>query len=432
MEILIIFLLIIINGVFAMSEIAIVSARKSRLQNLAEQGSRRARIALALAEDPTRFLSTVQIGITLIGILAGAFGGATVAHRLDTTFSQVEALQPYSNVLAVALVVLLTTYLSLVVGELAPKRLGLQNPERIALIVAGPMRRLSFLTAPVVSLLSGSTHLLLRLLGVHQFPRPDVTEDDVTALILQGTQAGVFERTEHSMVVGVLSLDNVRVDAVMTPRTEIEWLDLNDPLSENLQKISTSTHSRFPVAHEQLDQIVGILAIKDVLKAQLAGQSVDLKVLSHQPPYVPGSQVLSQTLETFKHTGEHIALVVDEHGGIDGLVTITDLLEEIIGEVGQSPPQIVRRPDGSWLIDGLLPVHDLQEILDVEEDELDDEDFSTLGGFVMHSLGRIPAAADAFEWQGFRFEVMDMDGRRVDKVLVSRVKAGDHEQPTER
>lgn len=424
MELLIILLLLIINGIFAMSEIAIVSARKTRLQALAEAGNSRAKSALELAENPNRFLSTTQIGITLIGILAGAFGGATIAGQLEDRFDQIDLLQPYSNFLAVIVVVVATTYFSLVVGELVPKRLGLQNPERVAMIVAKPMRRLSIVTAPLVALLSKSTDAILMLMGAHQSNRPELTEDDVTALILQGTEDGIFEHTEHSMVVGVLSLDDVSVEQIMTPRTEIEWLDLEDSLDDMLKQISESPHTHFPVSKEQLDHLEGILAIKDLLNCKLTNQPIELKSLLRPPLYVPETQVLTQTLETFKRLGQRMALVIDEHGGIEGMVTMTDILEEIVGDVSQGESQVIQRADGSWLMDGLLPVSELEELLSIEDDHtLEDEDFQTLGGFVMQSLGRVPTSSDTFEWQGFRFEVMDMDGRRVDKVLVSKINA---------
>lgn len=426
LEILLIFLLLLLNGVFAMSEIAIVSSRKVRLQQKAEDGDTAAKTALDLANSPNRFLSTVQIGITLVGILAGALGGATLAERLALWLSKIQGLAQYSAGLAFAIVVLLTTYFSLVIGELIPKRLGLLNPERVAVAVAKPMRALSLLASPLVKILSLSTDLGLRLLGASASKEPPVTEEEIKVLMEQGTQVGVFETVEQDMVESVFSLADRPIDSIMTPRTEIEWLDLDETNEEILEEIKQSRHTRFPVAQDNLDNVVGMLSAKVFLEKMLAGETFNISDLLEPPLFVPDSMSTLRTLGRIKDAGVHEALVLDEYGGLLGMVTLYDILKAIVGELpgpGDSEePQAVVREDGSWLIDGLLPIDEVKSVLDLEE--LPEEDrigYQTLGGFVMSQLGRIPTAGQQFEWNGMRFEVIDMDGRRVDKVLVSKI-----------
>jgi putative hemolysin len=422
MEILIIILLTLFNGVLAMSEAAILSARKTRLQQLADEGDKRAQITLEMARDPNRFLSTVQIGITLVGILAGAFGGATVAESIAAQLRTIPALAPYSVTIGVLVVVLLTTYLSLVIGELVPKRLALQNPERIAMLVAPWMARVSALTDPVVRLLGFSTDFVLRLTGTQASDDPPISEEEIRVLIRQGVQAGVFEEAEENMVAGVFKLVDRRISMMMTPRTEIEWLDLNDPLETNLQIIQHSPHSRFPVGRGSLDDVQGIVRAKEMLNRSLSGQPPDLVAILREPLIVPETATASHALELFKKSNTHIALVLGEHGGIEGLLTMNNLIEEIIGSVDQ--PGAMQRDDGSWLLDGLLPIDEFKETVDIKAlpDE-EDGHYHTLGGFVMAQLGHIPKASEHFEWDGLRFEVMDMDGMRVDKVLVAKLEA---------
>lgn len=423
LEILIILVLIIVNGVFSMSEMAIVSARKVRLQHQANQGDAKARVALELAEAPNRFLSTVQVGISLIGILTGAFGGATLADKLASYLRLIPGLAPYSQAIAFAIVVLTITYLSLIIGELVPKRLALNNPERIAANVAIPMRMVEAIASPVVHLLSASTDLVLRVLGIGPSTEPQVTEEEIKVLIEQGTEAGTFEEAEQDMVERVFRLGDRPVNALVTPRPDIVWLDLEGSAEENRQKIMESAHSRFPVCQGGLDNVLGMLHVTDLLGRSLSGQALDLTVSLRQPVFVPESTRGLKVLELFKKTGIHMALVVDEYGVVQGLVTLNDILVEIVGDVSSADelenPQAVQREDGSWLLDGMLPVDEFFELFDI--DELRGEhrgSYQTLGGFVMTHLGRIPAATDHFEWEGMRFEVMDMDGNRVDKVLV--------------
>lgn len=406
-----------------MSEMAIVSARKVRLQQLANQGDLKARVALKLAESPNNFLSIVQVGITLINILNGVFGGATIAKRLEIYVKLIPLFTPYSEPISFGIVVLVITYFSLIVGELVPKRLALNNPERIASIVAIPMRALAALASPIVYLLSGSTEMVLRILGITPSDEPQVTEEEIKILIEQGTEAGTFEEAEQDMVERIFRLGDRPVSSFMTPRPDIVWLDLEDTPQENREKMVDSAYSRYPVCQGGLDNVLGVIPVTDLLARSFRGESLDLTLGLRQPVFVPESTRGLKVLELFKQTITHIALVVDEYGVIQGLVTLNDVMSEIVGDVpsvdGDEEPQAVQREDGSWLLDGMLPVEEFLELF--HQSELESEErgsYQTLGGFVITHLGRIPAAADHFEWQGMRLEVMDMDGNRVDKVLV--------------
>lgn len=416
--------LTILNGGLAMSETAIVSVRKTRLQQAVNTGDTRARVALDLANSPNLFLSTTQIGITLVGILAGAFGGATIAHRLEIILEQIPTLAPFSDAISLGLVVIVITFFSLIIGELVPKRLALQNPERIAATIAPPMYGLSRLTSPIVHLLSISTDAVLRLLGVKAAPEQPVTEEEINIMIEQGTQAGTFEETEQDMVEQVFRLGDRRISGLMTPRPDIIWLDLDDPLEVNQQKIARQHHSYYLVCRGSFDNILGILHVKDVLAQSLSGKPLNLETLVRPPLYVPESMRVFKVLEQFKQTGVHLALAVDEYGVVQGLMTLNDIMEAIVGEVPAADeavePGIVQRADGSWLFDGMLPIDQIKDRLHL--DKLPGEDqggYQTLGGMMMSHLGRIPSAADHFEWRNWRFEVIDMDGKRVDKVLVT-------------
>ena len=422
-EIIFILLLLIANGVFAMSEIALVSARKVRLQQRAGTGDARARAALELANAPETFLSTVQIGITLVGILAGAFGGATLAEQLAAQLARIPALTAYSEAVGFGLVVLIITYLSLVIGELAPKRLALNNPEKIASLVAHSMRRLSRVTSPVVGLLNFSTSLVLKAFGLKAPADPPVTEEEIKVLIHQGAEAGVFEHAERQIVESVFRLDDRRVTALMTPRLEIVWLNTDAPLEDIQSRITESHYSRFPVAHRNLDNVLGIVTAKELLNRCLAREPLDLRSSVSRPLFVPDSQSALQLLELFKKARTHLALVVDEYGQLEGLVTLHDVLESLVGDmhaVGETDPYAVQRGNGSWLLDGSLLIDEFKEIFPVRTLP-GEERYQTLAGFVITRLGRLPRTADSFQWQGLRFEVMDMDGRRVDKVLVTPV-----------
>lgn len=426
-QLLIIFSLLLLNGAFAMSEIALVSARKARLQQSAEDGQSGANAAIQLAENPNRLLSTVQIGITLVGIFSGALGGATLAQSLAQQLQKIPSVAEASQEIALAIVVLLTTYFSLVIGELIPKRLALNNPERIAIAVAPFMRTLAWFTAPVVSLLSKSTDLGLRLLGVRPSEEPPVTEEEIKVLMEQGTQVGVFETAEQDMVTGVFRLSDRYIDSVMTPRTEIEWLDLDEPFEELRLRVLRSGHTRFPVAQGTLDNVQGVLLARDFLSHCIENAPVEIRTLLQPPLFVPDSMSVLKVLEMIKEAGVHVALVIDEYGGLLGMVTLYDILEAIVGEIpdaSDNDQQAIRREDGSWLLDGLISIDEFKDIFDLRD--MPDEErigYQTLGGFIMSQLGAIPSAGQHFEWQNLRFEVMDMDGRRVDKVLVSPISS---------
>lgn len=431
MELVIILLLTLVNGLLSMSEIAIVSSRKVRLTQLIASGSNGAKHALELAESPNRFLSTVQIGITLVGVLQGAFAGAALAHPIASVLAQIEFLRPVSEALGLFTVVAGTTYLSLVIGELVPKRLGLQNPERIAVLVAPAMHQLSRISAPIVHLLSISTDALLRLLGTRASDEPPVTDEEIYSLMEQGVEAGVFEANEGTMVASIMSLDDRSVASLMTPRLDIEWIDLAAPTEEIRTIIGESRHSRFPAAYGTLDQVVGIIRSKDLLDSLLKQQNFELNTCIREALFIPETASAAHALALFKQSGRHMALVISEYGGVEGLITLNSLIDQIIGITEK--PGATQREDGSWLLDGLLPIDEFKTLLDVKSlPEEDEGHYQTLGGFVMTQLGRIPAAADRFESVGLRFEVMDMDGRRVDKVLVSRTKmAVDAEGPVD-
>ncbi|MBP5974631.1 HlyC/CorC family transporter [Brasilonema sp. CT11] len=434
-EILIIVFLILANAVFVMSELAIFSVRKVRLQQLADRGDAKARVALELASSPNQFLGTVQIGITLLTIISGAYGEETIAKRVAPILNFIPLEADFKQHLAKGLAILVITFLTLILGELVPKRLALNNPEPIASVIAIPMRTLSKLTSPVVSLLSFATDTVLRLLGTRPSKEPLVTEEEIRVLIEQGTEEGTFEEAEQDMVERVFRLGDRPVSSFMTPRPDILWLDLEDSTEENRQKIIDGTYSRYPVCQGGLDNVLGIIPVTDLLARSFCGENLDLTVGLRQPVYVPESTRGLKVLELFKQTVTHMALVVDEYGVIQGLVTLNDVMIEIVGDVpsvdDQEDPQIVQREDGSWLLDGMLGVDHFFELFDVEELSPEHRgSYQTLGGFVMAHLGRIPSAADHFEWQGMRLEVMDMDGNRVDKVLVvpQEAKSGNNEK----
>jgi putative hemolysin len=422
-EIGVVLLLVLFNGVLAMSEIAVVSARRARLRQRAEQGDKGARQALELAADPERFLSTVQIGISLVGILAGTFAGATLADELAVELSRVPVLARYSAAISVVVVVVAITYLSLVLGELAPKRIALSNAARVASLVARPMQILSVVTYPVVQVLSFSTRVVVRLFGIREMTQPTFTRQELLIMMEEGAEAGVLKEAESDMVEHVFRLADRRVSALMTHRAEIVWLDLDESPGVWAQQIIESNHTLLPVAREDLDEVVGIVHAKDMLARALAHEPLDLEDMLESPLFLPENTPILKALEQFRECRLHIALVIDEYGGIQGLVTTTDLLEAIVGDMpvmGELfEPEAVLREDGSWLLDGLLPIDEFKELLDIADLPGEAQGYyETLGGFVMRSLGRIPATGDHFEWDGRRFEIVDMDGFRVDKVLV--------------
>jgi len=417
-RILIIFLLILMSGFFAMSEAAVFAARKSRLQHRANEGDLRAIRALELSRTPNRFLPTVTIGITLVGILSGAIGGAPIADALAAQLDKIPALIPYSHSLSLTLVVILLTFVTMLLGELVPKRIALYNAEKIASGIAGFMSFVAAVLYPVVWLLGKSTDVMLHLLRVKHTDEPLVTEEELLVQLNEGTQAGVFEEAEQDMVEGVFSLSDQRVNALMTPRNEIIWLDVNDTVAEIRRKVKDCPFSRFPVGDDSLDNVVGVVKAKDLLLADLKSGK-QLKEIARPPLFVPETAFGSRALEILKEAKREMVLVVDEFGVVQGLLTLADILEEIVGAF-EGEPQATQRQDGSWLLDGRLPNDEFKEIFNLRRLP-DEEEYETLGGFVMLHLGRIPQAADLFDWNGLRFEVMDMDGKRVDKILVSTI-----------
>ncbi len=425
MDIALLLLLILFNGAFAMSEIAVVSSRKTRLQRLADDGRPGAHSALSLHAEPSNFLSAIQVGITTIGILSGAIGEAALVDPFAAWLSGFPVIAPYARLIALTIVVAGLTFFTVVVGELVPKRLALMAPESIASLVSRPMLWLARSTRPIVWLLSASSGLVLRLTGVRRKDEPPVTDDEIKVLMGQGAEAGVFHESERAIVSNVLRLDEQRIKAIMTPRKDIYALDLNDPDAEIRRRISESPYTRIVVCRDGLDHIVGILRTSDLLKAALGNEPLDVARALRPPLYVPAGVSTTQLLENFRKARLQSALIVDEYGELQGLATLTDVLTSIVGEIPSEDlseeQDIVMREDGSWLMDGGVSVERFKTVLRVNDDLPGEEEnaFDTLGGFLMHRLGRVPAAADHFEWGGCRFEVMDMDKNRVDKVLVA-------------
>lgn len=425
LEIAVIFALLLANGLFAMSEIAVVSARKTRLRQRAEAGNARARAALELAENPNRFLATVQVGITLVGTLAAAFGGARVASSLADFLAQAPWLAAYARPLSFSLVVAAITLASLIIGELVPKRLGLANPEGIAAFIAGPLGALSRIVSPLVTLLSWGTDVILKLLRIEAKPVVEVTEEEVGLLVREGTRAGVFHPSEPAMVEGVLALDRLSLGELMTPRAKIIWVNVHEPHDAIWHKIVVSGHTTFPVYDGNRDHVVGVITVKAIYANLAAGIPPRVKDLMTPPLVVPSTQSASALLETFKRTGKHIALVADEFGGIVGLVSLHDIMEAIIGEL-PSPderlkPRAKRREDGSVLVDAIIELDEFARVVpDFQLPPAASRHYQTFAGFIMQQLGRVPAEGEAFDWSGYRVEVIDMDGHRVDKVLLMR------------
>jgi len=427
-ELLVIFMLILLNGVFAMSEMAVVSSRRARLKMMVtRRGSHGAAMALRLIDDPSRFLSTVQIGITLIGTVAGAYGGATLGEELGTWLNSFPLLNPYGEEVGFGIVVIAITYFSLIFGELVPKRVALHSPERIAIIVAGPMMAISKVAAPLVWLLKIAIDAVLRLLKRDAARETSVTHDEVKSLITEGTLAGIFAPQEREMIEGVLRLADRAVRVIMTSRYDVVWLDANDEPEQVRRKIAEAGFSHYPVCRGALDEIVGIVHTKDLLDAALRGDSFSLGKYVVEPMVVPEGTPSLYLLEQFKKTGIHIAIIVDEFGTVEGIATLTDIMESIVGELPEqgetAPPEAVRRQDGSWLVDGMMPMDEFEDRVGIHGLHAPDK-YETVGGFVLHVLGRFPVTSDHFKYEGIRFEVVDIDGRRVDKVLVHPPSSG--------
>lgn len=434
MDILIILGLILLNGVFAMSELAVVSSKRIRLEKLSENGSRGAKAALKLADNPSRFLSTVQVGITLIGIFNGAFGEASLVAKLSPQIATVPVLAEYAKEIALGIVVIGITFASIVLGELVPKRIAMQYPEAVAMTIAAPMNWLSKLMAPFVKLLTIATEFFLRLLGLHKAKEDAVTEEDIAGMIKEGTEAGVFERTEHDIVTRALRLDDQRLPSLMTPRADLIYIDLNDKVEQNLQKIADTPFSRFPVCRGDFSQMVGIVHSGDLFEQSIRSNSfsnIDFEVVTKPALFVPESLSAMQLLESLKKNRSEVALIVDEYGEIEGMITLSDVMGALVGDVSvideDHEADAIQRDDGSWLMDGGISLGRFREIFGttiIFPDE-DSGSYHTLAGFMLNQLGRIPGVSDNFEWGGYRFEVMDMDRNRIDRILVERISSSE-------
>lgn len=425
LSILILLLSMILNGIFAMAEIALVSSRQARLEQRVENGERGAAVALKLMREPNRFLSTVQIGITLVGIFSGAFGASQLAGPLSEILAKIALIEPYSYEIAFTFLVLVITYFSLVIGELVPKRVAINNPEAVSSSLAVPMHFLSKLAKPIVSLLSASSELGVRLLGIKPDDTPEITEEEIRVLIEKGHRIGVFEETEREMFSGVFRMGQRRVNALMTPRTEMTWIDINDPIEEIWDYILTTPHARIPVADDDLDKVLGYIQIRDLLGQSPNNPDFNLHDFIKDPIYLPENMSALKALDNFQIGGVHLAMVVDEYGGIVGMVTDYDILKTIVGNIPEdqedSDTLAYQRGDGSWLFDGLIVIDQLKEHLDISDIPGEENGvFQTLSGFVMSQLGEIPKTGTKFTYDDFEFEVVDMDGRRIDRVLVTR------------
>ncbi len=426
MEIAILIALILLNGLFAMSEIALVTARKARLQKLIDEGDSGAAAAVKLGEDPTRFLSTIQIGITSIGVLNGIVGEAALAEPLAHWLVSLGVSQSYASFGATALVVITITYFSIVVGELVPKRIGQSYPETFARLVARPIHLLALATKPFVLLLSASTRALLRLMGVKETKGTPVTEEEIHAMLVEGTSAGVIESHEHTMVRNVFRLDDRQIGSLMVPRADIVCLDVDDSFEDNLRHIEESDHARFPVVQGGIENILGVINARQWLARALKDKSQSLREQSLQSPlYVPETITGMELLDNFRLSDVHMAFVIDEYGEVQGIITLQDLIEAITGEFQPRDPETswaVQREDGSWLLDGHIPVPELKDRLGLEEvPEEDRGRYHTLSGMIMLLTGALPRVADVVEWEGWKLEIVDMDGRAIDKVLAVRL-----------
>lgn len=435
-EVVLIIALLVINGLLAMAEMAVVTARRARLTKLAEAGDRRAAAAIELVTKPTQFLSTVQIGITLIGILAGAYGGATIAGQLASPLAMTPVIGPYAEQIALAVVVTTITYLSLIVGELVPKRIALANPERIARLVAQPMRMLSRVSGPVVRLLTASTNFVLRLVGLHQTAEVSVTEDDVRALVAQGTAMGNIHAGEEEIVRRVLRLGDRPAAAIMTPRTDLQWIDPDEDPSAIRQLVIESRHTRLLVCQGAVDNVLGLVLTRDLLRQYVQGQRFDIRAALKQPLFIAETTPVLRLLEMFRQSGTPAAVLLDEFGGVQGMTTIADIFTDLVGELPEGDPakngepEIVKRQEGGWLVDGATPVEALEEALEFTlPPEEHEREYRTVGGLVLTHLGHLPRIGEAVEAAGFRFEVVDMDSRRIDRVLITLVPTRGAEPP---
>ncbi|WP_061933482.1 hemolysin family protein [Aureimonas sp. AU22] len=419
-NLLIVVFLILLNGFFAMSELAVVSSRRARLQQMAQNGKRGAEGAIKLIDDPTSFLSTVQIGITLVGIFAGAYGGSVFAEPLAQFLAPLPVIGAYAQGFAFGLVVVLITYFSLILGELVPKRFALANPEAIACFVSSPMRALAKIGAPIVWFLRVSTETVGKLVGANEKGENAVTEEEVKAMIAEGTESGVFEEKEREMIEGVLRIADRNVRSIMVPRPDVAWISLADTPDAILDEIHSSGHSRFPVASEDVDDLVGVVQAKELLEQYRKTGSIDVREAVREPLYVNETMPVLKLLDRFRAVNIHMAIVLDEYGSFEGVVTPTDILAAIAGslpEGAEDDYSAVRRDDGSYLIDAGMPIDDVERTLGTAQLPRE-RDYETLAGFILDQFGHIPEVGEAIQYGGWRFEVVDLDGRRVDKILA--------------
>ncbi|MCX7981404.1 MAG: hemolysin family protein [Syntrophales bacterium] len=421
-DIAVLFFLVLINGIFSLSEIAVVSSRKTKLKIMADQRKKWAARALELAEEPSHFLSTIQVGITLVGVISGAYGGAVIAQDLGVYLRHWPLIGPYSEIVSITLVVAVITYLSIVVGELIPKRLALQNPEQVASLISVPIHYFSLVVYPAVKILSASSEFIVRLLGLKK-PVTTVSEEEVKVLLEEGTEAGVFHQMEHDIIHGAFEIDDLSVKDVMTPRPDIVWLDLEAPWSETLMVIKGSDHASFPVCEGELDHVIGFLHVKDLFKRYPDLENINLRSILRKPFIFPETITALKLLEHFKASPIHAALIVDEYGTVQGLVTVNDIIEAIVGDIPSfkeaEDDSIVKREDGTWLVDGTLSIEEFREKFHISSlPEEEDREYHTIAGFILTYLGRLPVAGDKFTWDRFEIEILDMDGNRIDKILV--------------
>lgn len=425
MEFLIILVLIIISGIFSLAEMAIVSVRKHRLHKLAQENDTNALIALELSKNPNRFLSTTQIGITLVGIISGALGEATMTNSLSKILQHVPYINLYSKQISFILVIIIITYLTLIIGELVPKRIALHSPEKIARIIAKPMDFLSRIAGPFVSILSLSTDLLLKIFRIKTNPKNQVSEEEVRLLIKEGTEGGIFEIAEKNIVERTFRLSDRHVNSLMTPRKQIVWISVDNTFTTIKNKIAKKTHAFYPVCKNNLDQVVGIVRTETLLTNFLVNEKIKIENLIHKPLFIPANTPALKVLELFKQSGIHMALIVDEYGMIEGVISLTDILEAIVGDIPEilddEPREIVRRDKKTWFVDGLLSIEECREYFSIKRIPGEKTNtINTVGGYIMHRLGRIPKTGDVLQVDKYTFEVVDMDGNRVDKIIVSK------------
>lgn len=434
-NIIFIFILFLVNAIFAMYEIAMVSSKKTRLIARAEDGLKGASDGLELLQDPDQqYLSAIQIMITMIDTLAGGIGGAQLSQPLAEVFKRVSWLAPFAEIAALILVVIVITYFSIVIGELIPKRIAVSKPEDVVTRLSPMIKGLSRVMRPLTKLLSASTNFGIKLFNIDVTKEPTITEEELKGYIQEGRQTGVFDEAEQTMVDGVFRFTDRRVDAIMTPHTELDWINLDDDHDKIVKDLMESSYSRLPVAHGDLDRSLGYINTKDLLGVDIHSPQFNLEAYIREPLFFPGNMQAVKAFEQFRETGIHHALVLDEYGGVEGFVTLYDVLESIVGDIPldehDKDQDVVLRSDGTWLVDGLIPIDELKEIMDVNElPEEDKAGFQTLSGFVMNQLGSIPKTGAVFDWDHWRFEVVDMDGHRVDRVLVTDLSANDQAQP---